>query len=193
MAKRPRRAIQQIRNRPLLPTCREAQRHGILERSIAMRLILITQREWARNSCLSGRTRLGIEHLPNPPHAIDGRMVGPEGRVARRNVQVTARIAAQAEVPTAVYTLLYRVGDAVHDVLESCDVVGDGDGITDRGIIGEALVGVVGQRALQAARVVVEGEGAVIGLAVDEAETIGPKVDALRIVLLISESLHGSE
>lgn len=67
-------------------------------------------------------TRGDVLVLPRPPHAVDHRVVQPEGRIARRREQVAARVAVDRHVPARVRAE-EAVGEvALHQRLEGRDV-----------------------------------------------------------------------
>lgn len=146
IAKRPINSAHQLFDLPLLPIdIHDIQIYHILER---LRLPTAHHTRASRNNLLPV---CKVLRLPDIPRAIDHAMVQPEGRVARRDVEVGPWVPGDCEVAAAVHAVL-----ALHVVLEGADVCGARDEGGDFGCRGVACCQVVGDVTFDAARVVAE-------------------------------------
>lgn len=126
---------------------------------------------------ISAKRSLRVQVLPDPPNAVDHRMVQIEGRVAGRDVEVSPWIAAERVVAASVDADVAGAGNALHDCLEVADVVVVEDRGDDGGRVGVLAVDRVGQVALETAWVVREAVACNEG-AVDQGEKNGAEVHA---------------
>lgn len=119
----------------------------------------------------------GAQHLPDPPDTVDHGVVKVEGRVAGRGVDITAGVAAEGVVATAVDANVTASGDALHHHLEVVDVLGLEDVVEDAGGVGVSRVDGIAEISLQAARVPRKGVGDGQGGAAGQVEGRRAQVD----------------
>lgn len=103
-----------------------------------------------------------------------------EGEKERRGTELwdCSRL-TNREVDAAVDAQLRVQRVALHQPLEGPNILGLAQQGEDAAGVCEAVVGVLGKTALQAARVVLVGVGGVVGAAVDGRQAAGAKVDSV--------------
>lgn len=102
---------------------------------------------------------LGVQHLPDPPHAVDHGVMQVECRVTGGGEDIVTGVATEGVVAAAVDADVSGAGDALHLHLEVVGVLGLEDVAENGRGVGVPSVDGVTQVALQATGVVLEGVG----------------------------------